>query len=125
MTFETLDSGERVDFPSGMRRDTDKGKPRFDLIPRPMLRRLAELYARGAAKYGDANWTLANSEEELQRFQASAFRHFMQWLDGETDEDHGSAVVFNIFAAETTRAKLPQNSGALLDTLFGKRGVSE
>jgi hypothetical protein len=104
--FTTLDSGERVDFPSGMRRDTDKGKPRYDLIPRPMLRRLAELYARGAEKYGDDNWTLADSQAEVDRFQASAFRHFMQWLEGDRDEDHGIAVVFNVFAAETIQAKL-------------------
>lgn len=106
VVFTTLDSGERVDFPSGMRRDTDKGKPRYDLIPRPMLKRLAELYARGAEKYGDDNWTLADSQAEVDRFQASAFRHFMQWLEGDRDEDHGIAVVFNIFAAETIAAKL-------------------
>jgi hypothetical protein len=106
--FVTKDSGERVNFPSGMRRDTDTGKPRYDLIPRFMLRRVAELYARGAVKYGDDNWQLANSETELTRFQASAFRHFIQWLDGERDEDHGAAVFFNIAAAEHVRAKLEE-----------------
>lgn len=104
--FVTKDSGQRVDYPSGMRRDVDTGKARYDLIPRTMLRRLAELYARGAVKYGDNNWQLANSEEELTRFKASAFRHFVQWLDDERDEDHGSAVFFNIAAAEHVRAKL-------------------
>lgn len=104
--FATKDSGERVDYPSGMRRDIDTGKPRFDLIPTFMLRRLADLYARGAVKYGDNNWQLADSEEELQRFKASAFRHFIQWLDGERDEDHGAAVFFNITAAEHVQKKL-------------------
>lgn len=104
--FVTKDSGERVDFPSGMRRDTDKGKPRYDLIPLFMLKRLGELYARGAEKYGDDNWTLANSEEEMKRFQASAFRHFIQWLEGDRAEDHGAAVFFNIAAAEMVRDKL-------------------
>lgn len=104
--YVTKDSGERVDFPSGMRRDTDKGKPRYDLIPRFMLKRLAELYARGAEKYGEDNYTLADSEGELKRFKASAFRHFMQWLDGEADEDHGAAVFFNIAAAEMVQQKL-------------------
>ena len=104
--FVTLDSGERVDFPSGMRRDTDQGKPRYDLIPLPMLTRLAELYARGAEKYGDSNWTLADSQAEVDRFRASANRHFEQWFQGDTDEDHASATVFNIFAAETIAAKL-------------------
>lgn len=104
--FTTLDSGERVDFPSGMRRDTDKGKPRYDLVDRPMLKRWAELCARGAAKYGPENWKLADSDEELARFQASAFRHFMQWINGEADEDHAAAILFNVAAAEHVKDKL-------------------
>lgn len=105
-SFQTLDSGERVDFPSGMRRDTDKGKPRFDLIPLPMLRRLADLYARGCEKYGDRNWELAESQAEVDRFKASAFRHFVSWLEGDITEDHAVATVFNVFAAETIAAKI-------------------
>ena len=101
MSFVTKDSGERVLYDSGFTRDTDTNKPRFDLIPLPMLKRLAELYARGASKYGDSNWKLADTDEELQRFKASAFRHFVAWMDDETDEDHMAAVVFNLFAFET------------------------
>jgi hypothetical protein len=105
-SFVTKDSGQRVDYPSGMRRDVADNKARFDLIPLPMLRRLAELYGRGAVKYGDNNWQLADSEEELQRFKASAFRHFIQWLEGDREEDHGAAVFFNITAAEHVLTKL-------------------
>lgn len=106
MAFTTLDSGERQEFDSGMRRDTDKGKARFDLIPAPMLQRLAELYARGSFKYGDRNWEKANSKVEMDRFKASAFRHFMAWQNGAYDEDHATAVVFNVFAYETVVAKI-------------------
>ena len=98
-TFVTKDSGKRVEFESGMRRDTEEGKPRYDLIPLLPLKRLAELYARGAVKYGDFNWQKANSAEELQRFKGSAFRHLVQWLSGEVDEDHAIAVAWNVFAA--------------------------
>jgi hypothetical protein len=104
--YITKDSGERVDFPSGMRRDTDRGKPRYDLIPLPMLRRVADLYTRGAVKYGDENWKLANSPEEVARFKASAWRHFVQYMNGERDEDHMAAVVFNLFAVETIEPDL-------------------
>lgn len=104
--YITKDSGEREEYASGMRRDTASGKPRFDLIPTMPLRRLAELYARGAEKYGDRNWQLANSEEELQRFKASCLRHLYQWLDGEIDEDHAIATVWNIFAYLTIEEKL-------------------
>lgn len=104
--FTTHDSGERIDYPSGMRRDTTKGKLRYDLIPLFFLKRLAGLYTRGAEKYGDNNWQLANSEEELARFKASAFRHFVQWLEGDRDEDHAAAVCFNLAAAEHVSNKL-------------------
>lgn len=97
-TFETKDSGKRVEFDSGMVRDTDDGKPRYDLIPIMPLRRLADLYARGAVKYDENNWQNASSEEELQRFKASGLRHYYQYLNGERDEDHAAAVVFNVFA---------------------------
>lgn len=105
--WETLDSGKRDTYDSGMRRDTQEGKPRFDLIlPKSlpyqatMLTRWACLMARGAEKYGDRNWEKGNGSEELERAKASALRHMMQWLSGETDEDHAAAVFFNIAAAE-------------------------
>jgi len=106
MKFETKDSGERKEFESGMRRDTTKGKPRYDLIPLPILKRWAELMGRGAEKYGDNNWQLADSQEELDRFKASAFRHFIQWMSNEQDEDHATAVFFNISAYETIKEKI-------------------
>jgi hypothetical protein len=108
--YETKDSGQSVEFDSGMKRDSAEGKPRYDLLPIDMLTRLAGLYARGAKLYGDWNWRTANSEEELQRFKQSAFRHFMQWADGQQDEDHAMAVCFNIFAFEYLQGKL-ENAG--------------
>lgn len=104
--YTTKDSGKRADFKSGMRRDLEQGKPRYDLIYRPILKRWAGLMARGAEKYGENNWCKANSEEELKRFKSSAFRHFMQWLEGEDDEDHAAAVLFNIAAVEYMKHKL-------------------
>lgn len=106
MSYVTKDSGAREEYASGMVRDTQEGKPRYDLVDRPMLKRWAELMGRGAEKYGEDNWRLAASHDELRRFKASAFRHFMQWLDGERDEDHAAAVFFNIAAAEDLEARL-------------------
>lgn len=112
-TFVTKDSGERAVFDSGMQRDTEDGKARFDLLvaedvpyEAQLLTRCAELMARGAVKYGDRNWEKANSPEELARMKSSAFRHFMQWFCGETDEDHAAAVFFNIDAYESTKWKI-------------------
>ena len=98
--FKTKDSGKRVKFPTGMNRDIQDGKPRYDLVYKPMLKRWAELMARGAEKYGERNWEKSKTQEELNRFIASANRHFEQWVMGDTDEDHAAAVMFNIAAAE-------------------------
>lgn len=113
--WETKDSGEREEYESGMRRDKQEGKPDFSLcVPEnhpydeQMLTRWAGLMTRGAEKYGTRNWELANSVEEFQRFKASAYRHFIQWLSGETDEDHAAAVFFNVTAAEFVKYKLNQ-----------------
>src|SRR5690606_9127477 len=62
--------------------------------------------------YNDRNWEKANSAEEVTRMKSSAFRHFMQWFCGETDEDHAAAVIFNILAAETTEWKIKNASSA-------------
>jgi hypothetical protein len=110
-TWTTKDSGERMEFESGMRRDINQGKARYDLIipencPNHMLKRWAELLERGAKKYSERNWEKASSEEELARFKESAFRHFIQWFSGEVDEDHAAAVFFNIQGAEYVKEAL-------------------
>lgn len=111
--YITKDSGQRATFDSGMQRDTQEGKPRFDLMfpvgvpyEEQFVTRIAALMARGAEKYDDRNWEKANSPEELERMKASAIRHFIQWLCGERDEDHAAAVVFNLLAYETTDQKI-------------------
>ena len=93
--FVTKDSGAREEFSSGAKRDTQDGKPRFDLIPPKPLRRLADLYARGAEKYGESNWTKGMP---LTRYQASMERHLNQWKEGDREEDHLTAVIWNACA---------------------------
>jgi hypothetical protein len=109
-TFKTKDSGKRQEFTTGMQRDTQDDKARYDLIDIPMLTRWAELMARGAEKYGERNWEKAETEEELTRFKSSAFRHFVQWFEGDVDEDHAAAVLFNIAGAEMVKTKLKKSS---------------
>lgn len=106
--FVVKDSGVRQEYPSGMRRDTQEGKTDYDLIPVWFLERMAQHLMKGAVKYGENNWQLANSEEELERFRKSAIRHHMQWRKGDRDEDHAMAVVFNIMAAEHTANKIEE-----------------
>lgn len=110
--YITKDSGKRVEFKSGMVRDTQESKPDFTLLlsdvpySEQLITRWAELMVRGAVKYGRRNWQNANSQEELERFKSSALRHCIQWVCGEDDEDHAAATLFNINAAEYVKYKL-------------------
>lgn len=104
--FVTKDSGERQQFSTGMQRDTQTNKPRYDLLDMAMLKRWAELMGRGALKYGEHNWKKASTQEELDRFKASFIRHAFQYFNGDTDEDHGAACMFNIAGAEMVKEKL-------------------
>jgi len=110
------DSGKRSTYDSGMVREPSENKPRFDLIvaegvpyDQQILTRFAMQMSHGAEKYADRNWEVANSKQEIDRMKESAFRHFMQWFCGETDEDHAAALMFNIMAVEMTKAKLPES----------------
>lgn len=93
--YVTLDGGEKQVFNSGAQRDEQTGKPRYDLIPPLPLRRLAELYARGAEKYDDHNWAKGMP---TSRILASLLRHVEAYRAGDRTEDHLSGVAWNAFA---------------------------
>jgi hypothetical protein len=120
--FTTKDSGQHAEYASGMRRDTQDGKPRFALMvtklqpyEEQMLTRYAGLLARGADKYEDRNWEDGDSEEELERAKDSLLRHTMQLLAGETDEDHAAAVWFNTQAVEYFRWRIAQKTSPAIE----------
>ena len=101
------DSGERMQFDSGMVRDVTEGKTDFTLIiDGPMFDRWASHLTAGAKKYSARNWMQANGQAELDRFKESALRHMIQWFRGDTDEDHAAAVFFNINGAEYVKERL-------------------
>lgn len=106
--FIIKDSGKRETFPGGAVRDTTEGKIRYDLLPIEALKRVAMHYTNGAKKYEANNWKKGISTE---RFIESAFRHWAEYLLGEKEEDHLSAVVFNvlgiIFNEERKTCKSP------------------
>lgn len=111
--FTTKDSGKRAEFEGGGVRDTQEGKPRFDLLlpvtvpyKHQMLTRFAALMGRGAEKYADRNWEQFSDREAYDRAKASALRHAVQWFTGETDEDHAAATTFNVWAAEYVKGVL-------------------
>lgn len=101
--FRTLDSGKRESFTTGAVRDTQEDKPRYDLIPVGPLERLAGLYARGAVKYEDWNWSKGIP---LSRTYASLERHLKAWRKGQVDEDHGAAVLWNMMTLMWTEEEV-------------------
>lgn len=88
-----VDSGERHEFPTGSRRDTRKGKGRFDLLSPFVTMRDAKHMEHGSTKYGDRNW---EKGQPLSVYFDSALRHLNKYLAGERDEDHLAAARWNI-----------------------------
>ena len=91
-TFVVKDSGARVDFATGSRRDVEDDKPDYTLLPWLALARVARHLMKGAVKYGRNNWRLGQS---MGRADRSLMRHVVQYMQGDRSEDHLSAIVFN------------------------------
>lgn len=109
--FVTKDSGKRAEFATGAVRDTNEGKGRFDLVTPIGLKRLAQLYERGAKKYGPRNW---EKGIPLWRYLDSAERHLNDFKAGDRAEDHLAAVAWNALCYIHTeelilRGELPQH----------------
>lgn len=69
------------------------------------MKRLAELYARGAEKYDENNWAKG---QPYSRLYASMYRHMLQWREGDTDEDHLAGVIFNAMAIMHFDSEMPE-----------------
>lgn len=103
MPYELKDSGVREEFETGSRRDTRAGKGRYDLLPPRAMRRLAQVFEAGGAKYGDRNWERG---QPLSRFLDSGIRHAFDWLEGKGDEDHLAQAVWNLLCAMETQERV-------------------
>jgi len=89
------DSGERREFFTGAVRDMAKGKGFYFCLPPYAIDRLAKHYEHGARKYGVANYLKGIP---LSAFLDSGLRHAFRVLDGQKDEDHVSAVIWNFMS---------------------------
>lgn len=92
-------------FSTGSRRDSREGKGRYDLIPWSVISRLSKRFESGAVLYGDRNW---EKGQPLGRYLDSALRHLFQFLEGETNEDHGIASIWNLIALMATLQKIEE-----------------
>ena len=89
------DSGSKTEFSSGALRDNAKDKPPMELLPYDLLERVAKWYGLGAEKYGANNWRKGQS---IKHCVGSIMRHLTKYLKGHDDEDHLSAIIFNVFS---------------------------
>lgn len=89
-------------FPTGAVRDSNKGKIRPDLISPLMLKALGKVLAEGAEHYGERNWEKGIPQDV---FKESASRHYLQWMNNETDEDHAAKLIFNVMGFIHNRDK--------------------
>lgn len=111
--YKILDSGERKKFGTGAQRDLSSGKGRFDLLPARTIRALAVHFEKGAEKYDARNW---EKGIPVGRFLNSGFRHAYQFLDGEDDENHLIAAIWNFVCAYETI--LRTQNGMLPEELY-------
>lgn len=58
-----------------------------------MLLEVAKHFEEGAKKYGENNW---QKGIPTYCYIDSAVRHYLKWLDGQTDERHDRAVMWNL-----------------------------
>jgi hypothetical protein len=101
------DSGSRTNFDTGAVRDASIGKGLPSRIPPVALRKLAKRFEDGAVKYPDGksgpNWMIGIP---MSRFYDAIVRHSMQAAEGNTDEDHIGAVLWNAAAWAWTESEI-------------------
>ena len=119
--YTIKDSGVRKQFKSGMIRDSED-KVLYSLIPLWMLDRFAEHLTKGAKKYKKRNWEKAETPQELDRFIDSAWRHWRALLAGEVEEDHFSALIFNLCGMEHTKKRIGKDWQKKLEEFRMKEG---
>jgi hypothetical protein len=90
-----LTTSEKQQFSTGAVRSKDANSTRYDLISPVGLRRIAETYAEGAAKYGDNNWQKGMPASDTMNH---ALRHLNLWLSGDKTEDHLAHAAWNLIA---------------------------
>lgn len=120
MSYEIQGSGARESLgEDGGVRDTEEGKLDWSNLFvwfEPMATRFVTHMTKGRGKYEDVkpgvpNWTLFPATETvLARTQRSLDRHYKAYRNGETDEDHAAAILFNLNLCERIRAEIDNGS---------------
>lgn len=86
-------------------------------IPRLMLE-VSMHYKQGAEKYGEYNW---QKGIPLHSYIDSGVRHFLKYIDEQTDERHDRAFVWNMLGAIWTMEHRPEMIDIPFELLGGKQ----
>ena len=103
--MEIKDSGHRMEFPTGAKRDCAAGKGRMDLLPWAAIMEVSKHCENGAKKYGEHN---VDKGLPTHSFCDSAARHLAKYMDGWDDEPHLVAAVWNLLYALQMELKHPE-----------------
>lgn len=79
-------------YQTGAKRSPNAGKGHFHGIPPVALRRLAQHFENGGKVHGSHNWMQGIP---LSHYMDSLNRHLLAVGEGQTDEDHAAAVIWN------------------------------
>lgn len=115
--FTIVDSGDKKTFATGMVRNSNKSKVRYNsILHGPMFKRWAAHVWKAKTVYPDVaigvgNWELAETAEELQHAKESLLSHIVDYLETldasvEASEDNAAAVFFNINLIENIKRKM-------------------
>jgi hypothetical protein len=80
----------------------------YEIAPAELPKYALELskhFEAGAIKYGERNW---EKGIPLSSYIDSAVRHYLKYLDGQENENHFIAFVWNIICAIWTNNNLPE-----------------
>ena len=121
-TFTSYVKPEMTTYESGGIRADKTGRGRFSCIPPNALRSLARRFEDGGKIHGDDNW---QKGLPLSLYVDAMYRHLLSLVEGEMDEDHVGALMWNAAAYQWTRDAIRQGDlpGSLNDISYDSKAA--
>lgn len=110
---DALKSASKRVFETGSQRDDDTNKPLVNHLDPYLRLRFGYLLRMGGNRYGKGNWRLGQPTEAALE---SLHRHLAKYEMGCREEDHLSAIIFNVMLI----MKNEEKDGISVDNYFKK-----
>lgn len=95
--------------------------PPYMLMHWSAIRRLAEVFAEGAEKYGVDNWK-RGGPSFIADLPSHVIEHLIAYSEGDTTEDHLAHAMWNIMAMMYFQEKKWEETQELVPTIVGQTG---